>query len=69
MVRAVGGGDALPDGEDEVDGDGDAGDHVLEYQRLMVELLHLHKSEPPTTRRRRAAACALCSSSDAEAQS
>lgn len=34
-------GDALPDGEDEVEGDGDAGGHVLVDESLVLELLQL----------------------------
>lgn len=40
-----GGGDALPDGEDKVDGDGKAGGHVLEDESLMLQLMELHERE------------------------
>lgn len=53
-----GGSDALPDGEDEVDGDGDPGRHVLIDERLVLQLLQLHEREHRLVlraRRRRAA--------------
>lgn len=45
MATTVGGGDALPNGDDEVKGNGKAAGDVLEDEDLMLQLLDLHESE------------------------